>query len=345
MIDSAESAFVRRRAAGDPMLMECDFHGRLIWMSQRTRDLLCNPTHLTDVLRCPEKPQAAFQIGNPLQFWLVWEFRDRIVIGAQAVRTDSGETGELQDVQRRLSLHFIQLLEMERRLAASVQFRQGKGARRAARQIELERQRLGRELHTGVGQLLAAIRLQLEIIALDLPTPPGTVGQALDNISILATDTMEQVRSLSRRLHPPEWQRLTLSDAIRQLWALSGVPERFQAAMKIEPGLVDPDLDVKILIYRGLQEALSNMVRHSGATRAGGRLHAREDALVLEVWDNGIGFDPEAVFSAPAAVASGIGLRSLQDTAQELGGKLEIESGPDGTKLIISVAPFPAAAE
>ena len=71
----------------------------------------------------------------------------------------------------------------------------------------------------------------------------------------------------------------------------------------------------------------------------------REGALVLEVWDNGIGFDPVALFSAPAAVASGIGLRSLQDTAQELGGKLEIESGPDGTKLIISVAPFPVAAE
>ena len=152
---------------------------------------------------------------------------------------------------------------------------------------------------------------------------------------------MEQVRSISRRLHPPEWQRLTLESAIRQLWEISGVPQRFEASLQIDPLPWEPHLEVKILIYRGLQEALSNLVRHSQATRIAVALEVRDGQLVLSIRDNGVGFDAEALFSAPASVASGIGLRSIRETAQELGGRLEVESGPDGTKLVVSVAPFP----
>ena len=152
---------------------------------------------------------------------------------------------------------------------------------------------------------------------------------------------MEQVRGIARRLHPPEWQRLTLDSAIRQLWEISGVPERFEASLQIDPLPWEPQLEVKILIYRGLQEALSNLVRHSEATRIAVALEVRDGQLVLSIRDNGVGFNATAMFSAPASVASGIGLRSIRETAQELGGRLEVESGPDGTKLVVSVAPFP----
>jgi signal transduction histidine kinase len=63
--------------------------------------------------------------------------------------------------------------------------------------------------------------------------------------------------------------------------------------------------------------------------------------IVLSIRDNGVGFDAQRVLSAPASVASGIGLRSIRETAQELGGRLDVESGPDGTKLVVSVAAFP----
>ena len=339
MNDSAESGFFRQRAAGDPMLLECDTTGRVLWMSERTGKCLHNPANLVDVLRRPALPDPA-RVAAVLRFWLVWEFRASVVIGAQIVEQDGG-TRDLVAVEKRLSIHFLKLLQFESRLSAAAQQMRGSGARRAVRQIELERQRLGRELHTGVGQLLAAIRLQLEVIAAELPNPSGKVGQALDSISILAADTLEQVRSISRRLHPPEWQRLTLDSAIRQLWDVSGVPERFQAELRIDADLADPDLDVKILMYRGLQEALSNMVRHSKATRSSVELGMRDGLLVLTVEDNGVGFDPELLFSAPASVSSGIGLRALRETAKELGGKLEVESGLDGTKVVVSVSPFP----
>jgi signal transduction histidine kinase len=321
------------------MLLECDTLGRVLWMSERTGKCLHNPANLFDVLRRPALTKVA-QVAGVVQFWLVWEFRNSVVIGAQIIEQD-GVTRDLVAVEKRLSIHFLRLLEFERRLSASAQQLRGGGARRAVRQIEMERQRLGRELHTGVGQLLAAIRLQLEVIAVELPNPSGKVGQALDSISTLAADTLEQVRAISRRLHPPEWQRLTLDSAIRQLWAVSGVPERFQADLRIDADLTDPDRDVKILMYRGLQEGLSNMVRHSQASRSSVELGMREGLLVLTVEDNGVGFDPDRLFSAPASVAAGIGLRALRETAQELGGKLEVESGPAGTKLVVSVPPFP----
>ena len=254
---------------------------------------------------------------------------------------ESQETKDISALQGRLTGHFLRLLGLQRRLFARAQPRRERGGRKAVRQIEAERQRLGRELHTGVGQMLVAIHLQLEVISAELPSPPANVGQALDSISTLAADSLAQVRDISRRLHPPEWQRLTLESAIRQLWEISGVPQRFEASLEIETLPWEPSLEAKILIYRGLQEALSNMVRHSRATRVAVTLEVTGGQLVLSIVDNGVGFDARRALSAPASLASGIGLRSIRETAQELGGKLEVKSGADGTKLVVSVAPFP----
>jgi signal transduction histidine kinase len=339
----AESEPMRKGPVECPLLLECNFLGRVLWMSDRTRALLRNPAHLSEAIVRGNRSAGSGQ-GieiSPLSFWTVWESRDSMLIAVQMVEREPRETKDLLRLQRRLTLHFFRLLGLERILSARVRLRRGRGGRKAVRQIEMERQRLGRELHTGVGQGLAAIRLQLEVISAELPSPPGGIRQALANIATLAADTMEQVRSLSRRLHPPEWQRLTLESAIRQLWQISGVPERFEAYLEIDSLPWEPQLEVKILIYRGLQEALSNLVRHSEATRIVVALEVRDAQLILSIRDNGVGFDAAAMFSAPASVASGIGLRSIRESAQELGGRLEVESGPDGTKLVVSVAPFP----
>lgn len=326
-----------------PLLLECDFLGRVLWMSNRARLVLRNPQHLSDaIIRRRPHPRATHEIEiSPLRFWRVWESRDSVLIGAQSVEARPKETEDLLRLQRRLTFHFLQLLGLERRLFDGAQRRRGRGGRKAVRQIEMERKRLGRELHTGVGQMLAAIRLQLEIIATELPSPPANVAQALRSISTLAADAMGQIGGISRRLHPPEWQRLTLELAIRQLWEISGVPQRFDASFQIDPLPWEPHQEVKVLIYRGLQEALSNLVRHSRATHVVVALEVRGGQLVLSVGDNGVGFDVDRLFSAPASMASGIGLRSIRETAEELGGRLEVESGPDGTRIVVSVVPFP----
>jgi two-component system NarL family sensor kinase len=207
------------------------------------------------------------------------------------------------------------------------------------RQLELERQRLGRELHTGVGQTLAAMRLQLDLVSRHCPEPPEAARAALDRLSVLTREAAERVRGLSQRLHPPEWQRLTMEEAARQLWELSGIPQSLQASMRIEALPQQPSLPVKVLVYRAFQEALYNVARHSRATQVEAALESLNGWLRLTIQDNGVGFDVAALESAPASVASGIGLRSIREQAASLDAKLEVESGPKGTKLALS-APF-----
>ncbi len=265
-----------------------------------------------------------------------------VLVGARPVtpgeaRTDRVEIGLLR-LQARLLLHYFRLLHAERRLARKAGRSSGREIR-ALRQIELERERLGRELHTSVGQQLSAIRLQAEVIASQIPAGSSLAQQALDRISALTADALEQVRSISKRLHPPEWQRLSLTAALEQLWELSGIPQRFEASLRIAPLSREPDLDSKVLLYRAAQEAVSNLIRHSRATRVEVEVREQDGRLVLTCRDNGVGFDATRVFTAPPSVIGGIGLRSIRDQAAGLGGKLSIESGPSGTTLEITV-PF-----
>jgi two-component system NarL family sensor kinase len=249
------------------------------------------------------------------------------------------QTAALLSLETSLLRHCLRLQRAERDLSTFARQRRSGSGRAAQRQIELDRQRLGRELHTGLGQMLVAIRLQLEIVVALLPGPPALVQQALSRISTLANEALEQVRSVSARLHPPEWQRLTLEAALQQLWDISGIPQRFQASLRIQPLPHEPELEVKVLIYRAAQEALSNMARHARATRVDAALETRDNRVFLSIRDDGLGFDVAGLLRGPASLASGIGLRSIREQAAALGGKLEIESSPAGTTLIVSV-PF-----
>ena len=285
-----------------------------------------------------ESGSAPRGVGNPLLMesdlhgQALW-------MSSRARMTLSEEAGSLLHVQSRFVQHYFRLQSAERSLSSLTKATRFSAGTSAVRQIELERERLGRDLHTGVGQLLVAIRLQLEVIATQLPDPSAGVRHSLDRIGILANDAGEQVRSLSRRLHPPEWQRLSLETAIQQLWDSSGVPQRFETSLRIEPLPREPEQEAKVLVYRAVQEALTNLVRHARASRVEMTLEAGGDGVVLRIEDNGVGFDVARLRSGPANVAQGIGLRSIREQASSLGGKLEIASGARGTRLELSV-PF-----
>ena len=335
MDDGAESEEFRPVSQDRPLLVHCDLQGRVLWMSKRSKFQLGElDLSVQDVvLKTGEEP---------LILWRVWTASDGVVVGAQPLGPVGNGSQELVEVQASLLSHFFHLMMAEQRLSALARENRPGSGRKAIRQMELERTRLGRELHTGAGQMLAAIRLQLELIAKEMPSPPQAVQDALDRIATLAGDTLEQVRSVSRRLHPPEWQRLELSEAIRQLWRLSGIPERYDAVLHLDPAIAEPDLEVKVLLYRSLQEALSNLVRHAKATKVVASLHAVNGQLILTIGDDGIGFDVQGGLHEPASVDAGIGLRSIREQVEALGGKMAIESGASGTTLVISVATSPA---
>src|SRR6185503_10753194 len=126
-------------------------------------------------------------------------------------------------------------------------------------------------------------------------------------------------------------------------WQISGIPESFLSELRLETLAEEPDLQVKIVMYRALQEAISNVVRHARATRVQLTLQMRGSWLTLSIRDNGVGFDAGKLLVGPADLSSGIGLRALREQAEELGGKLLIESGPQGTTLELSLPLHPAA--
>jgi signal transduction histidine kinase len=334
---------VRYRGLPYPLFLECDHEGHVLWMSEYTRATLGPSANLLGTIPRwrPSDPPPEGPIE--LVYSRVLDLGASVLIGARPVQPGEEPPEESEAVllrlQGRLFLLYFRLLRAEQKLARRASRHRGPGGSRALRQIELERERLGRELHTSVGQQLSAIRLQAEVIAAQVPGDNHPVQQALDRVFTLTADALEQVRSISKRLHPPEWQRLSLAAALEQLWDLSGIPQRFEASLLIGPLSKEPQLEPKILIYRAAQEAVSNLIRHSRATRVNAALAERSGQLVFTFQDNGVGFDTERVLAAPPSVTGGIGLRSIREQSESLGGKLGITSGTDGTKLEV-IVPF-----
>jgi two-component system, NarL family, sensor kinase len=248
-------------------------------------------------------------------------------------------TAALLGLQGTILAHNLRLLGVHERLAASVRSRRKGGGRKLVEQIERERQRIGRDLHTGVGQLLAAMHLQVEMVRTQAVRPqPAAVESALERLAMLCEQALAQVRAVSHGLYPPEWQRLSLAGALRQMWEASGVPQHFQASLDLQ-ATVEPAHTVKVVLYRAAQEAILNLIRHSNAAHASLTLLQDGDRLVLRVADDGSGFDSQATLSGPPRVTAGLGLRSLKEQVEALAGEFRIHSGSGGTTLEVSI-PF-----
>jgi len=340
---SLEAGFAHKNGIVHPWLLECDKAGKLLWASQQTREALGNRENPAELMAATQPVARGSRNLDmyPFHVWRVWEAGEAVVLGVIPLRMIDPIQLELMRLESRLLRKLVRLLVRERLLSDSARRRREHRGLTAIRQIELERQRLGRELHTGIGQTMAAILLQLDIVSSEFMQPSARASRALDNIAMLAASALEQVRGVSRKLHPPEWQRLPLDSALRQLWDISGIPNRFDAYLHIDALAQEPVPEIKALLYRGLQEALSNLMTHSKATRVETRLTAESDTLTLTVVDDGVGFDTARVHAEEISLGSGIGLRSIREQVEGVQGNFSIASGPAGTKLVISVLMAP----
>ncbi len=202
-------------------------------------------------------------------------------------------------------------------------------------ELERERSRIARELHAGAGQPLAGIKLHLELLeecATAIPDSPSlhSVKITIGRLQTLAEQALSQVRAVSHRLHPPEWQEMTLQRAMESLVESSGLGRSLELTRDLRPLAEEPAHDVKIQMYRCAQECISNITRHSGATEATVSLAGIDGQLVLTIADNGHGFDT-------AHRNSGIGLRAIAENAAAMGGSCKITSGAEGTRIIVTV--------
>jgi signal transduction histidine kinase len=207
-------------------------------------------------------------------------------------------------------------------------------------ELERERSRIARELHAGAGQPLAGIKLHLEILdectsaipdSASLDSARLTIGR----LQTLAEQALSQVRAVSHRLHPPEWQEMTMDQAMESLVESSGLSRSLKLTRDLRPLPEEPSHGVKVQMYRCAQECISNIIRHSGATEASVSLVGDDGRLILTIADNGRGFDT-------ASKNSGIGLRAIAENAASMGGNSKITSGAEGTRIVVSL---PCAAD
>ncbi|MBV8199709.1 MAG: sensor histidine kinase [Acidobacteria bacterium] len=209
---------------------------------------------------------------------------------------------------------------------------------------EEERRRLARELHDGLGQELTALKNQLELLARETAGAAaggaGGLGAKLASAVELAARALHDTRELSRLLRPPILDDLGLVPALswlsRTLRESAGLEVRV-AADGVD-GRLDPD--VEILVFRVVQEALTNVLKHSEARAAAVLLMRRGGWLEIEVTDAGRGFDPGAALD-PAQGAAGSGLRGMRDRLELFGGRLRITSAPGAGTRLHAAVPLP----
>jgi signal transduction histidine kinase len=185
---------------------------------------------------------------------------------------------------------------------------------------------ISRELHDEFGQLLTAMGSMLGRAERRLP-PESPVRADMREINQIAQAALDNVRGLSQTLHPSILEELGLESTID--WYLSTVEKQLGIDVSYErTGPAGPvDDTVAIHVYRVLQEAISNVARHSGARRARVRLRRGPSSLELEVEDRGKGLDP-------AIARRGLGLVAMRERAELLGGALDILR-PDGGGTLV----------
>jgi PAS domain S-box-containing protein len=199
-----------------------------------------------------------------------------------------------------------------------------------------ERRRIAREIHDGLGQELAAAKMILDgILAKD--SNPATQHAAVD-ASELMDRAIKQVRTISHLLHPPLLDEVGLVSALR--WFLEGLSERSGIDVQLEvdpPDLARLKPDVETAIFRVVQEALTNMFRHSGAQNGRVSLKQAENQIVVVVSDDGKGIGDQIVQLRPESV--GVGIGGMRQRVTELGGRLRLANANPGT-IVEVVIPF-----
>lgn len=196
---------------------------------------------------------------------------------------------------------------------------------------EIERQRLSRELHDGLGQLLIAIKMRMESIThVDM----SKIRYVLGIVKELFNKTIDEVRHMSNDLMPAELIEFGLVASLRNLCQNIQINSRL--IVKFSSSDIPFTIEQKsaTYLYRIVQEALNNAVKHAKASRADVILSIENNSIILIIKDNGVGFDV-----SKAHTGNGSGLYNIQERTKLLNGNVQIESNNrDGTEISISIA-------
>ncbi|MGZ4109054.1 MAG: HAMP domain-containing sensor histidine kinase [Actinomycetota bacterium] len=200
---------------------------------------------------------------------------------------------------------------------------------------EEERRRISRELHDETSQVLSALMMNIDLLETQLETQgPGLDGSRarVEAVKNLAEEAARNLDKMMLDLRPALLDELGLVAALR--WYVSQVSELWGLDVTFEAGRMGrlPD-HVEVAAFRIVQEAVSNCVRHAEASRASVRVEAWDQALHLEIVDDGVGFDVASV-AERARTGEAVGLMGMRERAELAGGTFHVESSPgSGTRV------------
>ncbi len=198
---------------------------------------------------------------------------------------------------------------------------------------EEERRNIALELHDGIGQILTALINHLKYSAGE--TDSAEHAQSVE----LATTALTEIRRLSRAMRPSVLDDLGLEPALRWLTRTTSEASGLDITLTWPTENVALDKLSETLVFRIVQEALTNIVKHADASRARIVANQAGGTFEISVTDNGCGFDAEGVLSASER---GFGTRGMRDRAELFGGRLHIDSAPgEGTSVVLELKEKP----
>lgn len=196
-----------------------------------------------------------------------------------------------------------------------------------------ERRKFSRELHDSLGQDLAALKMLLPMISGARPSDPN-----LSECMQVVDKAIAETRTISHLLHPPLLDEAGLAVAVK--WYVDGFAQRSKVDVKVD---IPDDLGrlpaaVELTLFRILQESLTNIHRHSGASKAEVNVSRLPGGLVMKIKDFGKGIAPATLDRFRSdATGTGVGLVGMRERIRELSGQFEITADANGTVIVVTV--------
>jgi PAS domain S-box len=200
-----------------------------------------------------------------------------------------------------------------------------------------ERRRIARELHDGVGQLLAAMNMNASRLAGERSKLSPDVARCAEENARLIEQVSSDIRTMSYLFHPPLLDEMGLPCALK--WYVEGFAERSKIAATLELPVDFGRLpkDHEMCLFRLVQECLTNIHRHSGSSTARVMMWHTPGEIKMEVSDEGRGIHQEIRSKIASGEIAGVGLRGMQERVKQIGGTLEIHSYGKGTSVLVTL--------
>ena len=199
-----------------------------------------------------------------------------------------------------------------------------------------ERKQLARELHDSVGQMLAALSMNIAKVRSQAQRLDPAAASAVAENAEIVEQISKEIRTISHLLHPPLLDVAGLASAIR--WYVDGFSERSKIRVDMEVPAEFRRLseEMELTIFRLIQECLTNIHRHSGSSTASIAIRQEDHTILVQIKDQGKGISSDKQMELGTDRA-GVGFRGMRERLRQLGGELEIQSGSGGTSVTARV--------